>query len=116
MDGGSTAVVDAQSQEMNLKQAASDPLLCIDFLSRGFDLGGLQQVLQNADHTWMERFLRNSGLLNLLNTLDRKGDSSNNLQECVGCVKLVLNHKLGVKFIFEQPGEDQLIRKLVQGM
>ena len=116
MDGETAGVVDAQGLEMNLEQAASDPQLCIDFLSQGFDLCGLQQVLQNADHTWMEKFLRNGGLSNLLNTLDRKGGSSNNSQECVVCVKLVLNHKLGMKFVFEQPGKDHSIQKLVQGM
>ena len=116
MDGDSFSVVDTQYQEMNLKQAASNPQLCSDFLSRGSDLCGLQQVLQDADHTWMEKFLQNGGLPNLLSTLDRKGDSSNNIQECVVCVKLVLNHKLGIKSVFEQPREDHFIRKLVRGM
>ena len=116
MDGERSGVVNDQRQEMNLEQAASNPQLCSDFLSRGFELCGLQRILQDADHTWMEKFLQNGGLPNLLSTLDRKGDSSNNIQECVVCVKIVLNHKLGVKFLFEQPGEDQLIRKLVQGM
>lgn len=112
MDGKGSCVVSGQHLEMNLELAASNPQLCSEFLSRGFDLCGLQRVLQDADHTWMERFLRNGGLLNLLRTLDRP----DSLQECVICVKLVLNHKLGVKILFEQPGEDQSIRKLVQGI
>ena len=112
MDGEDTVVVSDQHLEMNLELAASNPQLCSEFLSRGFDLCDLQRVLQDADHTWMERFLRNGGLPNLLSTLD-KPDS---LQECVICVKRVLNHKLGVKILFEQPEEDQSIRKLVQGI
>jgi hypothetical protein len=110
MDGEHSGVVNAQHEKMNLELSASNPQLCSELLSRGLDLCGLQRVLQDADHTWMERFLRNGGLPNLLSTLDRP----DSLQECVVCVKLVLNHKIGVKVLFEQPGEDQSIRKLIQ--
>ena len=111
-EGSGVVIISDQHLEMNLELAASNPQLCSEFLSRGFDLCDLQRVLQDADHTWMERFLRNGGLPNLLSTLDRP----DSLQECVVCVKLVLNHKLGVKILFEQPEEDQSIRKLVQGI
>ena len=104
------------ARKIDLDKAASNPQLCSDFLKQDFDLRGLQQVFKDADRTWIEEFLQNGGLSNLLITLDKKGDCLNNLQECVACIKLVLNHKLGVKALFEQPYEDQSIRKLVDGM
>ena len=97
---------------------ASDPLHCIDLLRRGLDLCGLRQGLQHADQTWIEQFLQSGGLSYMFVALEKRGDTfhcPDDLQECVTCVKAVLNHKLGLEFILEQLGENHYIRKLVKG-
>ena len=114
------SVVDTQIEDINLDLAASDPLHCTDLLRRELDFCGLQQRLQNADQTWIEQFLQSGGLSYMFAALEKRGDTFisplNNLQECVACVKVVLNHKLGLECILEQLGENHYITKLVQGM
>lgn len=97
------------------------PAICVDFLkspSLKF-LSSLNKKLRQNKKDWNNEFLELQGfdiLLDLVDSLESKRVSKLTdvqlLLECVGCIKSLLNSKLGVQYFVQH---SHCLKKLVKG-
>ncbi|KAJ8356318.1 hypothetical protein SKAU_G00191120 [Synaphobranchus kaupii] len=101
----------------------ADPELCIRLLQvpTVVNYSGLKRRLEASDSAWMTQFLELSGLVLLLEALDRlSGRGCTRISDailqltCVGCVRAVMNSSAGIDFIVDNEGG--YVRKLSQAL
>lgn len=102
----------------------SDPKVCIEWMQTHHptlkNYARLKKHIQtaNQDANWMHMFLELDGLDILLQVLEKLSDTRRNILnaslqvEIVGCIKAVMNSKVGLDFIVDH---DYFTRKLAGG-
>ena len=106
------------SQSSHLEGA--DPELAISFLRRGTtNLTSLKSRLVSCSDEWIGSFLHQGGLELLFECLAKLGQKgfakfSNAIDQltCVGCIKAVMNSKVGLEHIVES---QKYVRTLAEG-
>ena len=93
----------------------ADAELCILYFQRGLNYRGLKNRLKSADQEWIADFLDRDGLaviFNALSGLGKRGISSMteaiDQLHCVAAVKEVMNRPVGLEYMVEGAGREQM--------